>query len=306
VQNGTVVAEIESRMPGDPPPIVQITAPADGMVGQFDVRVGEPVEPDAHLIEINDFSVLYAVAQVFESQAGALELGMKAYVSVPACPEHVYEGTLVRFGTEAAPDSRTIEAWFRIENHHDHLRPGLQARFGIITGDKNDVFAIPRDAAFRESGVDYMYIGEPGDEPIFTKVPVRLGMDNGRMIEVINGLLPGDRVVVKGQDILPYLSASRAVAAVPGHDHGGGTSHADDALSTPSQGDPEHGNHHRHPAASARASFPTWVTIAMGGFNAGLLLILGLMMTKLKALQTDEDLSLEQELDGSQPRGAIT
>ena len=304
------MAEIESRMPGDPPPVVQITAPADGMVGHIDVRVGEPVDPNAHLIEINDFSVLYAVAQVFESQAGALELGMNAFVSVPACPEHVYEGSLIRFGTEAAPDSRTIEAWFRIENHHDHLRPGLQARFGIITGEKDDAFAIPRDAIFRESGVDYVYVGEPGDEPIFTQVPIRLGMDNGQMIEVLNGLLPGDRVVVKGQDILPYLSASRTIASAHGHDHGEDGSHtsdhSDDALTPTPPGENEHGHQHGQTSAPSRASFATWVTVAMGGFSVGLLLILGLMMTKLRALQSGEDLSLPQEIEGSQPRGAIT
>ena len=66
VKKGDVVAKIESRLPGDPPPVIPLTAPIGGLVTHANARLGDPLSPDTALLEITDLSEVYAVAKVPE------------------------------------------------------------------------------------------------------------------------------------------------------------------------------------------------------------------------------------------------
>ncbi|MDP7106733.1 MAG: efflux RND transporter periplasmic adaptor subunit, partial [Roseibacillus sp.] len=64
VEAGQVLARIESRQPGNPPPTIPLKAPQSGLVISSHVRIGEPVEPDRELLDISDRSTMWAVAKV--------------------------------------------------------------------------------------------------------------------------------------------------------------------------------------------------------------------------------------------------
>ena len=51
-KKGDVLLRIESRQPGDPPPVIELKAPADGLVTRSDGHLGAPVEPYKMLMEI--------------------------------------------------------------------------------------------------------------------------------------------------------------------------------------------------------------------------------------------------------------
>ena len=51
-----MLVRVESRQPGDPPPVIELKAPIGGLVVQSDIRLGEPVEPDKELLEITDLT----------------------------------------------------------------------------------------------------------------------------------------------------------------------------------------------------------------------------------------------------------
>ena len=64
VKEGAIVAKLESRQPGDPPPVILLKAPMSGLVTETDVRLGDPVGPDKALLEITDLTEVFAVAHV--------------------------------------------------------------------------------------------------------------------------------------------------------------------------------------------------------------------------------------------------
>lgn len=308
VRKGDVLAEIESRQPGDPPPVISLPAPMDGTIGRIDVRLGEPVEPEKPLLEINDFTALDAIAHVFQAKVGQLKPGTKARIRVPACPDHeFYEGTLVRFGTHAESDARSLDAVFRIADHDGHLRPGLQARFEILLQESSPVFSVPRSAIFRDGGVSHCYVADPDAPLTFTLTPVKiLARGNDEFVAIAaegpGSLLPGDVVVTRGHDLLPYIGNSAALMAAMeaahGHSHGpGGHAHAHEdgvphaheestnaaAASTGHGHDHGAGGHgHAHGAATAGASggFSTWLMFALGTAAAGFALLSLLLACK--------------------------
>ena len=62
VAKGEKILLLESRQPGDPPPAIWLTAPADGTVISVNSKLGAPVEPSDSLAEFADLTTIYLIA----------------------------------------------------------------------------------------------------------------------------------------------------------------------------------------------------------------------------------------------------
>ena len=132
VKVGDEVAKVESRQPGDPPPVISLKAPLSGLVTHVDARLGDPIDPEKAMLEITDLSEVYAVARVPEHQAGRMKTGTVAHIKVAALPNEKFDGELLRFGTSADKASGTIDAIFRLPNSGGQLRADMRAEFSIV------------------------------------------------------------------------------------------------------------------------------------------------------------------------------
>ncbi|RBP38596.1 RND family efflux transporter MFP subunit [Roseimicrobium gellanilyticum] len=224
VKKGQEVARVESRQPGDPPPVVPLLAPLDGLVTESSVRIGQPVEPENALLEITDLSEVYAIARVPEHQAGKMKPGTIAHIKVTALPQEKFDGELLRFGTTADKASGTIDAIFRLPNPTGLLRPGMRAEFSIVMSKRANVVSIPRASLQGEASNRFVYVKDFDLPNAFVKTPVTVGEINDRFVEVTNGLLPADEVVTRGAYSLSFAGASsvslkEALDAAHGHEH---------------------------------------------------------------------------------------
>ena len=220
------IVRVESRQAGDPPPVVALRAPQAGVVTALDVHLGDPVEPDAALLEITDLSEVHAVARVPESVAGRLRLGeTKARIRLTAFPGEVFTGDLVRLGAEADSASGTLAAHFRLPNPDGRLRPGLRAEFALILSSRADVLSVPREAVQGEGTAPRVVFTKDFELPgAFVKTPVVLGSANDRYVEIVSGIFPGDQVVTTGAYSLSFaggggVSLKEALDAAHGHEH---------------------------------------------------------------------------------------
>jgi cobalt-zinc-cadmium efflux system membrane fusion protein len=224
VESGQVVARVESRQPGNPPAVIALEAPLRGVVTQLDERLGDPIEPDRALLQITELSQMYAVARVPEHQVGALKIGSRAYIRVAAFPEQELEGVLQRFGTTANADSGTLDALFEISNPEGKLREGMRAEFSIVASSRPGVLSVPRSALQGDAFNRFVYVEDFELKNAFVKVPVQVGAMNDRSVEILGGLLPGDKVVSQGAYSLAFagggaMSLKEALDAAHGHEH---------------------------------------------------------------------------------------
>lgn len=224
VEVDSEVAWVESRQPGDPPPVIKLTAPISGMVAKVNIAQGQPISPDEELIEIIDLSIVEASAQVPQHLAGKLQVGSKAHIRVNALPERVFEAKLAHIAVVADENTGTIEAAFHVANPDKLLRPGMKAEFSIVVSQREDVMSIPRSAVQGDAAERFVYIKDYELKHAFVKVPVVLGTQNDRFVEVKQGLLPGDEVVTRGAYALAFagkgsVSLREAMDAAHGHPH---------------------------------------------------------------------------------------
>ncbi len=224
VKKDDEVAKIESRMPGDPPPVIPLKAPLGGLVTSVDARLGDPLDPQKALLEITDLSEVYAVARVPEHQAGRMKPGTEAHIKVAALPHEKFTGELLRFGTSADKESGTIDAIFRLTNPGGLLRAGMRAEFSIVMSRRSNVVSVPRAALQGESSNRFVYVKDFDLPNAFIKTQVQVGEINDRFVEITSGLLPADEVVTRGAYSLSFAGASsvslkEALDAAHGHEH---------------------------------------------------------------------------------------
>ncbi|MEN9284823.1 MAG: hypothetical protein RLZZ179_2316 [Verrucomicrobiota bacterium] len=224
IEAGQEIARLEARVAGNPPPVLTLTSAGKGLVTKSNVALGEPLEPEASLLEITDLSSVYAVARVPEHLAGKMKTGTVAHIKVAALPDEKFDGELLRFGTEADRVSGTLDAIFKLANPNLTLRPGMRSEFSIVLGKREGVMSVPRAALQGDAANRILYVKDFDIENTFVKTKVEVGRITDSRVEVISGLLPGDEVVTRGAYSLAFagggsVSLKEALDAAHGHEH---------------------------------------------------------------------------------------
>lgn len=215
---------VESRQPGDPPPVIRVDAPIAGTIAKVNVAQGQPVEPGISLMEIYDLSTVEAKAAVPQHLVSQIGKGMEAHIRVPGYPDRVWEAAMAHLGADADAASGTVEAAFHVPNEDGALRPGMRAEFSLILSKRTGVMSIPREALQGDATNRFVFIRDYELKRAFVRTPVATGRQNDRFVEILEGLLPGDEIVVRGAYALASAgkggtSLKEALDAAHGHPH---------------------------------------------------------------------------------------
>lgn len=224
VKKGQVLVKVESRHPGDPPPVISLSAYHDGIVVTSHVLKGQPVEPNQDLLDISDRSEVWVVASIPEQMAAGITVGTNARISFPAIGGDPVEGNLLRFGVKADRNAGTVDGIFQIRNPDGRLQPGMRAEFNIIVGARPNVLAVPEESVQGDPSRRVVYVKGFDIPNAFIQSPVVLGEKSAGWIEVKSGLFPGDEVVTRGSYPLGFagggdVSLREALDAAHGHAH---------------------------------------------------------------------------------------
>lgn len=206
VEKGERLVEVESLQLGDPPPRVRYASPVGGVVTDRHVVIGDDVEPSRHLFEVADLSEVLAIGRVFEGQIGQVRVGQKVRVRVPSYPKEAFEGQVERLGGKLDATSRSLAVYIRVANPDGRLRPHMRTTLSLVTGGADLALAIPKAAVLGEGGSVYAFVQDEERAERFERRPLVLGVSNDQFVEVIEGLYPGERVVVEGNYSLQYLT----------------------------------------------------------------------------------------------------
>ena len=219
VKRGDPMIEIESRQVGNPPPRVQYPAPIDGVVTRRDVLVNGAVEPDKNLLEIVDLSEVYAEGRVFEGQVSQVKVGQKVRVTVESFPDVKFDGTVDLVSGVLDPQTRTLRIWVRVGNPEAKLRPNMRATLNIVTDAADEVVAIPHSAVLGEAGNLFAFVQTDDAGLIYERRPVVTGIKDDEYIEIVEGVLPGDKVVTLGNYQLQYVTTPVKAPGAEGEEH---------------------------------------------------------------------------------------
>lgn len=176
-----------------------VTAPIEGVVSQRMVKVGNMVRINDPLFKVTDFDPLHAVLHVPESELQKLKVNQIAWVQVDAQKGTTYTGNIKRISPIVDASSGTFKVTVEVKDPEGKLKPGMFGRVGIVYANHDDTLLVDKNALIADSEVPAVFIVKDGQA---IKQTVTTGFENERQVEVINGLVLGDRVVIAGQNSL--------------------------------------------------------------------------------------------------------
>ena len=194
-----------------------ITAPIAGYVKSILVNEGDYVTIGQPLVSVTQNRRLFLRAEVSEKYYPYLRTISSANFRTPYNNE-VYElnelsGRLLSFGKTSGDNSFYVPVTFEFDNKGEVI-PGSFVEVYLLSSQLENVISVPRTALTEEQGIFFVYLQL--DEEGYKKQEVTLGADNGKSVQILTGIKPGDRVVTEGAYQVRLASASNAI---PAHSH---------------------------------------------------------------------------------------
>ena len=188
-----------------------ITAPWDGMVSQIFVKNGQYVSPHVSLLEIYDKSSMLIRSTIPERNVSQISQGMKLEVHLDAYPDRQFTGEIKRIYPylDTILRSQTVE--IDLEEPVP-LLPGMFARLRLPLRTIQDAIVVPVDALMLTPDgwqVKILQDGKAISKPVVT------GVEDGPWVEILDGLTPGEIVIIKGNDVKDGMSVK--VREQPSH-----------------------------------------------------------------------------------------
>lgn len=185
------------------PARVTLTSPMSGTVVMRSVHVGQWARPSETLVEVVDLDELWLQASVYEREMRFVDVDQPVQVEVRAFPGEVFRGTVAQVAGTLDERTRSIGVRVVLPNPEHRLRPGMFATAriqGTPAHEPRRLLVIPR-AALQEV---------LGHRSVFVKVGngtfelrrVSTGEREGELVEILDGLSPGDEVVADGSFLL--------------------------------------------------------------------------------------------------------
>ena len=174
---------------------LQVKSPIDGEVGLLDVVLGQSVSSGQKIGQVNDLSDYKVEAQIDESYIDRVRAGLDATF------ERQDTSFTMRL-RKVYPEVRNgqFRADFTFAGAHPrNIRSGQTYYLHLELGQPTDAVIIPRGSFYQTTGGAWIYVLAPEGDRAF-KRQIRIGRQNPQYYEVLEGLEPGERVIVSGYE----------------------------------------------------------------------------------------------------------
>jgi HlyD family secretion protein len=170
-----------------------VRAPVDGFIGTLNVQNRMVVAANAPLMTLVDLSRLEVELEVPETYVSDMGLGMTAEIALPS---GTASGKLVALSPEVVKNQVLARVRFDGEQPKG-LRQSQRVTARLLIEEKPNVVLLPRGPFVESEGGRFAYLVQDG---IAVRTPIQLGATSISAVEIIQGLKPGDKVVVAGTD----------------------------------------------------------------------------------------------------------
>ena len=183
-----------------------IPAPISGTIVQRKVGPGQYVGSGASdpVFVIGDLSTVWLVAYVREAEASAVHTGQAVSFTVLTYPGRTFPANISYVATALDPTTRRLLVRATVHNPDDLLKPEMFASATILMGEGDTGLAIPRDAIIYEGSTARVWVAR--DDKGAELRQIKTGLISGNMIQVVEGLRPGEKVVTKGSLFIDRLA----------------------------------------------------------------------------------------------------
>lgn len=174
---------------------LKIKAPVDGQLGNLEAQIGQSIAQGERIGQVITPD-LKVEAKIDEHYVERILRGLPAS----------FEREGKQYSMEVSkvyPEVR--EGQFRtdlqfISERPENIRAGQTYHLNLQLGDPAPAILVPRGSFYQASGGQYVYVVD-ADEQTAKRRPIRIGRQNPQYYEVLEGLKPGEKVIISSYDL---------------------------------------------------------------------------------------------------------
>lgn len=202
----------------------RIASPIDGVLTDVEATAGKSVSVGELLFRVVDLSELWIHARVPEQDALGLQPDHDAAFQLSAdgawLPIRLRgespNAALVQLGRVVEPKTRTVDLIYALREAGDEVRVGARVRVRAPAGRRWEGVVVPESAVIDKDGRQVVMVQVEGEA--FEERTVTIGPKSGPDVGILRGVEAGERVVVRGANII-RLSTQAGQAPAHGHVH---------------------------------------------------------------------------------------
>lgn len=177
----------------------EIISPVNGAVKAKTASRGEFLKSGTAIVTIVQINPLRLLLPIPEAYAAAVKQGLEVALKVEAFPDREFHGRVRRINPVVNEQNRSLIIEAEIPNPSGGLRPGMFVRGQIFADTESMMLMVPEKAVVSVAGVNKVFVvsGNQANERL-----VKLGTRDGSMIEILEGIKQGDRVITSQTDKL--------------------------------------------------------------------------------------------------------
>lgn len=174
---------------------LSVKAPISGELGLLDIELGQSVAAGAKIGQINNLDSYKIEAQIDEHYIDRVAPGLEATFERQS---EKYSSVIRKVYPEVRDGK--FKADFRFEGQQpENIRTGQTYYLNLQLGQSAEAILIPRGSFYQNTGGKWVYVLN-ADGTKATKRSVRIGRQNPQYYEVLEGLAPGDKVIISAYD----------------------------------------------------------------------------------------------------------
>ncbi len=178
---------------------VGVYSASSGYVNELSISEGNYISTGTTLFRIASLTTLWVEAQVYLPYLDYIKPGTVARFTIPSASLESFTGKVIFIAPQVQSPERFVLARFKITNPTQHIKPGSLANI-IITTAKKKALVLPIAAIIQDSKGANVWV--KNTDGVFENKMIKIGMQNSRQVEILEGLNEGEIVVVSGAYLL--------------------------------------------------------------------------------------------------------
>ena len=202
MQNQASLKQLEEQLS-----YTNIVAPMDGVILSRDVEIGDAVSSilvlgsTATLVMTEgDTTQVYVQGKVDEADIAHVYMGQPARIKVESFRDRVFHGKVTKIAPMGVEKDNvtTFEVRVSIDNPGGELKANMTANAEILLDEHKGVLTVPENAVTYDNQKNaFVDVPDKSQKEGQRKVPVKVGLSNGSVTEIVSGIREGEQVILQ-------------------------------------------------------------------------------------------------------------
>ncbi|WP_289055324.1 efflux RND transporter periplasmic adaptor subunit [Carboxylicivirga marina] len=188
---------------------LNIRSPFDGVITDLPYfSPGIRVDNATAVLSLMNYSTMMMDLSMPENLLGQVRIEQQANIMNYALPNDTLKGRITELSPAIDMEARTFKGRLKVDNHSALLKPGMFVKAEIVVDQRDSALVIPKDVILSEGNRRMVFVAK---NSAAQKRYIRTGLETLTEIEVLEGLKPDERLIIKGFETLKDRSKVKVV-----------------------------------------------------------------------------------------------